>query len=668
MSEAAPQQAEASAEGPIERIVNALTIKIRDPNPILVKELRSTFRTNLFIRFLYLSVGVIGVIVLGGGAMVAAGPLPPAKVGQVVFQIFFSMALLVIALVAPAYASTSITGEREQKTYESLILSGMPAWRIIRGKFIAAYASMFLVIVALGPVVGIAFLFGGISPGQVIVGFLGILLVLAPAIALGVAVSARVGSTRIAILISTIVFFPTAMFVTTMVGVLGEPAGREWSLAMEGPFWWTEALTEHLFDPRILGLLVALPLYVFLMPVWLFLASAVAGIRPPAEDRSTPFKWWSIVAALGMIIIVALVPLLTGDAKDSAMTTCIFAFIGQSLLLFIALIFMNEPPLPPRLFVQRMQESKLGFLGRAIGPGAAPTLRFATALILVTSFAMAALPAVARHLYFPSWIHGGAADIGLLVMAAGNAAVGFFFLSFGVWLRVMLRNGIASRILSIAALMTVAILPFLFAVIVDPNSIENLDQSIPFFVQLSPHAPAIVALDITSVEMGVDGAISAVLPVLMYTAFGGIFWVLVEVRCAKVQRLDEERRQKRDELARTSEPTVPLLSRASRPSLATAIAARGESQAKPFPEGAGRAEMDAAASRPGDDGDRSDPGPGADARDDEWQGSTEAFELIREKGDATEVEPVEDVGDEFSDDDPDAETDIDAPPDPERDG
>ena len=56
---------------------------VRDPNPILVKELRSTFRTKLFIRFLYLSTGLVGIIVLSGGAGTAAGSLPPAEVGQI---------------------------------------------------------------------------------------------------------------------------------------------------------------------------------------------------------------------------------------------------------------------------------------------------------------------------------------------------------------------------------------------------------------------------------------------------------------------------------------------------------------------------------------------------------------------------------------------------------
>ncbi len=45
----------------------------RDPNPILVKELRATFRTKLFIRFLSLSTGLVAILVLSVGAAVATG-------------------------------------------------------------------------------------------------------------------------------------------------------------------------------------------------------------------------------------------------------------------------------------------------------------------------------------------------------------------------------------------------------------------------------------------------------------------------------------------------------------------------------------------------------------------------------------------------------------------
>ena len=142
-----------------------------DPNPILVKELRATFRTALFVRFLYLCTGLVALLVLGVGAAIASGEVPPAEVGQVVFQLFMGAALLVLSLVAPGYASACVTSEREQQTWESLELSGMSPWRIVLGKFAAWYASIALVLVALSPVVGIAFLFGGVSPWQVLVGF-----------------------------------------------------------------------------------------------------------------------------------------------------------------------------------------------------------------------------------------------------------------------------------------------------------------------------------------------------------------------------------------------------------------------------------------------------------------------------------------------------------------
>ena len=44
-----------------------------DPNPIVVKELRSVFRTKLYVRFLYLSAFAIGALVLLIGATIVDG-------------------------------------------------------------------------------------------------------------------------------------------------------------------------------------------------------------------------------------------------------------------------------------------------------------------------------------------------------------------------------------------------------------------------------------------------------------------------------------------------------------------------------------------------------------------------------------------------------------------
>jgi hypothetical protein len=552
------------AESLATRVRDALSRLVRDPNPILVKELRATFRTKLFIRFLYLSTGLVGVIVLAGGAAVAAGSLPPAEVGQIVFQIFFSTALFVICLVAPAYAATTLTGEKETKTYESLILSGMRPWRIVRGKFLAAYGSMFLVLIALAPVVGIAFLFGGVSPWHVVVGYVALFVWLAPAVAFGLAISARLASTRIAILLATIVFFPTAFLTALFIAVLGEPASRAWSTGMQGPFWFTEALVSRWSEVDTLGLLVGLPLYFFGMPVWFLLASAVAGVRPAADDRSTPFKMWALVSAVGLLPIVAFVPPLLSSPEDCGELAIALVIAGGTMLTFYALLFMNEPPLPPRLARDRMKNSPLRFVYRLLGPGAAPTLRFGAALIFLTSFGMAFAAAVPRHWYWPHYGEHVRFDAALFVLALGQAVVATFVLALGTWLRVVLRNGIASRVLSIAVMAMLSIVPILLALIIDPDSIDRLDDAIPFVVQLSPTMPDILAVNVANEDMPAATGTLVVIPAIVYGLGAALFWVLVEARVAAVRRVDAERRREREERVRTSRPSIPLLQRRSR--------------------------------------------------------------------------------------------------------
>ena len=51
------------------RIAEWLRKPFDDPNPILLKELRATFRTALFIRFLYLTAGLVALLVLTWGAV-----------------------------------------------------------------------------------------------------------------------------------------------------------------------------------------------------------------------------------------------------------------------------------------------------------------------------------------------------------------------------------------------------------------------------------------------------------------------------------------------------------------------------------------------------------------------------------------------------------------------
>lgn len=548
--EPAPPPPEEAPPGDAKKKKKRLDLKewFRDPNPILVKELRTIFRTKLFIRFLYLSTGLVALIVLASGAAMAADSLAPAQVGQIVFQFFFSMALTVLCLIAPAHAATALTGERETGTYESLVLTGMDPARIVWGKFLASFGVFLLVIVAFAPIVGIAFLFGGISPLHVVIGFYGLVLVLAPAVALGVAFSARLKSTRVSILLSLGVFVPSAFFSTIILAALGEAAERPWDLNMSGPFWFTEALANRFFELDTFLLLGVMPIYVSGMLVWFFIASAIAGVRPAAEDRSTPFKWWAVVAVTGLVGIMFGITMLW-DHHD-----IIEASVGMNIfwsfpIFFIALMFSNEPPLPPRLW--ELRRAKQGAVRRSLGlfgPGAAPTTRFAAIVVLAASFGSALAASAARHLTFPGHSDHLQSDVGLLCVAAGTAAVCLFVTSFGAWLRVVLRSGVAARVLTIAAVLVLIVLPLLTSVIIDSDSLDNLDDDPPFLVRFTPIMHFILGIEIAD-DGQVHRIAEVLVPVVTYGLAAAFFWVLLESRVRRIRTAVNEQRAKREEAA-----------------------------------------------------------------------------------------------------------------------
>jgi len=566
---------------------------IDDPNPILVKELRTIFRTKLFIRFLYLSTGLIGLIVLSGGAAVAAGSMPPAEVGQFVFQMFFTIALMVICLVAPAHAATALTGEREKGTYESLILTGMDPAKVVWGKFLASYCVFALVIIAFSPIVGIAFLFGGISPLHVLFGFYGLFLVLAPAVALGVAISARLRSSRVSILLALLIFVPTAMFSTGMMAAFGEVAEREWGLAMSGPFWFSEALSQRFFEPNTFGLLGALPLYFFGMSVWFLIASAIAGVRPPAEDRSTPFKWWALFATLGAIGTMFGTTMLF-DRGDIGEVSVVFNIMAWFFQLFVALLFMNEPPLAPRQ-VELRREEKGTSVFSFFGPGAAPTTRFAAIFVVVLCMGQALASIAARHLAYPMFTEHARWDVALLVLGLGNTVTCLFLLGLGAYLRVILRSGVAARVLSLAVVFGLIVLPLLASVIVDPDSLDDLDDEIPLLVMASPLCHMFLSVGIGDGSRA-DRVFELLAPVTLYGSLAWLFWFLLEVRVRKVHELVRAQRAQREERAHeAAKRRISLIPPAAR-GVAAAVAGEDASAADLAAAGVAAAAAGASAS------------------------------------------------------------------------
>ena len=506
-----------------------------DPNPILVKELRGTFRTALFVRFLYLSTGVIALLVLAVGAIGASDEVPPAEVGRVLFQFFLGAGLLVITLVAPGYASAAITAEREQETWESLALSGLSAWRIVWGKLAACYASIALVLVALSPIVGIAFLFGGVSPGEVLVGFASLLVALVPAIAFGIAISARLRSTRIAVVLATVSFAPFVLMGLALMGVLSQQASHAWGVGMEGPFFYTEAFVTRIGELDSWILLLGLPLYVLGMPSWFLVASAVSGLRAPADDRAGPMKIWAIAMSLTSAPIAAAVVSQAGMSEDWAVAAVMLLGV---LLLVYGLLFTNEPALPSRGWTAR--QARLPPWRRALGvhgAGAAGTMRFSIVLSVLTALGFTAAVIASRHV--AGWANDRE-DLACALLAADGLVVSLLAASLGAWVRIRSRSGLAARVATLASLAAASVLPFLVALLIDIDAIRHLDRETPLIVMLSPLHPVVIAA--RAMENRMADAPEAAISLGLYGALAVAFVVLVEVPVRRLARDDAARR------------------------------------------------------------------------------------------------------------------------------
>ena len=523
----------------LRRLGRRVVAGFRDPNPILVKELRTTFRAKLFIRFFYLSILGLAFIVLTGSAMVSTGGVPPAQVGGIVFQVFFSLVLGIVLLVGCAHSATTLSGEREGRTLDTLMLSGMDPRRIIWGKFLASYAMLTLVLVGLAPVVGIAFLFGGVSPFHIFWGYFGVALWLAVAVSFGVAISSRVRKTRVAILLSGLLFGPSAFTAVGIQTALQEVADRPWGLRMEGPFWFVEALSERFFELDTFALVFLLPLFLTAMTTWFFLATASSALRPASHDRSTIFKLWSIFCLLSILGIGgALVQLLEPHDVDDAVV--VFALLSAFPASLFALLFMDEPPLPA---IER-SPSRFPRLRRLLGPGAAPTLRFAGGLLAFATLASATILIGCNHLLVPG---GGNedADAAVLVGLMGNLAVFGAFVGVGSYARIWLKSGMLARIIAAGAFVAAILLPALLSTIIEPDAWDDLDDRIPILLALSPLLPTMLAAGIYD-----SGDLHRVIELAFVTPYAVVAlatWVAVERRVISIRRGTELRRRKRDE-------------------------------------------------------------------------------------------------------------------------
>jgi hypothetical protein len=344
---------------------------LRDPNPIWVREMRQSARLARTPWVLFGLTLALSLLMCSMGGLAAASETTPAAIGGALFQVFFSIAYLVVVVVGPAVAANGVASEREGRTWEAVQLTGLTAKDVARGKFIAAYTTIALYIVVLAPVGALSFLFGGVTATEVVVAFAFLFLVAGLAVAFGLAVSSLMSSLRGAIVVTLMLAIATGPLLYFIFGFGASFAVHKvWNEVPEAfPIWLPLAYSRGRFGFEYLLLLVTVPLLIVVVPAWFLYETTVANMSGEADDRSTGLKRWYFFST-PLVAIAAAVPGALADDDDGRMGLsitglCIFAVY----LAFCAFLFAGEPPGPSRRVRVHWDRQRAGFLRRFFGPG-----------------------------------------------------------------------------------------------------------------------------------------------------------------------------------------------------------------------------------------------------------------------------------------------------------
>jgi ABC-2 type transport system permease protein len=149
-------------------------------NPVLARELRGRIRGNRAMIILVIYLVITGAVTLlvyaaanssgGGGNDPEAG----RNIGKAIFITVMTATLIQVCVITPSLTAGAISGEKERQTYDLLITTLLSPLQIALGKLAAALAFALLLILAALPMAGLAFLFGGVSGTELLIGIAGL--------------------------------------------------------------------------------------------------------------------------------------------------------------------------------------------------------------------------------------------------------------------------------------------------------------------------------------------------------------------------------------------------------------------------------------------------------------------------------------------------------------
>ncbi|MGE7909252.1 ABC transporter permease [Lysinibacillus xylanilyticus] len=180
-------------------------------NPVFVKELKLRFRSFKSFSGLMFYLAVICIFIAGflliTTEFTGKGFFKP-EISFMMFAVLTILQMALILFITPSLTAGAISSEREKQTLNILLTTTQSSTQIIIGKLLSSVAFLVLMLIAGLPLYSLVFLFGGVSPSQLISIFLFYLLTVVAIGSIGVMFSTITKRTIVAMISTygTIIF------------------------------------------------------------------------------------------------------------------------------------------------------------------------------------------------------------------------------------------------------------------------------------------------------------------------------------------------------------------------------------------------------------------------------------------------------------------------------
>lgn len=252
-------------------------------NPVLQRELLVNLRMGraFVLLFVYNALLALVVLVAWPEDQVMDLTGKPEK-SQRLVDMFFLGQFVLASMMAPSFAATTITGEKERKTYEMLLASPLRPGAIVLGKLLASLCHLAMLILSSLPIVMLCLPLGGVSPYEVMAVYLAMVLSVVTFGMISVACSSYFTRSAASLVVSYLIILP---------------------LALLGPLLWRAF--GQMGEFRLFATLTFMPAACIIICAVLMISTARRLLHPPdvgSEGNEVVDEETEIKEAVGLVI------------------------------------------------------------------------------------------------------------------------------------------------------------------------------------------------------------------------------------------------------------------------------------------------------------------------------------------------------------------------------